>query len=727
MEPLHPAALLAAAEAGFAGLAVPAAVQSAALANLRTWLTEPAFRAYIHPLTAQIETGRWDRLLDAFYQVLPFGTGGRRGPVGIGPNRFNPWTLGASVQGHAAWLRKTRGDGPLKVVLACDVRRFTDLRGELVEGVPDPVRGMSSWDFARIAAEVYAAAGIAVVMPPEATFLSTPELSFAIRHLGADAGLNISASHNHPDDNGGKFYDHTGGQAVPPLDEEMATEVAAVTWVDRMSLDRARAAGLVETLPPRFDTAYLDAVGTAIDPARTPRGLRIVFTGLHGTGVRTVYRALERAGFDVLLEPTQAEPDGAFPAVPFRAPNPEVPRSMDAAVAHATAHDADLVMACDPDADRLGLMVRRQDPDPMATDPVRWVFITGNEIAALVTHGVLKDRPSTAAPLVFKTEVTSGFVARVAEARGARVVGNLLVGFKYIGAALAELEARGRTHGIVAGLADFAVGVEESHGVLVTTAVRDKDAAGGALVVAQLAAAEKARGRDLCDVLADLRAEVGPVGNVLLSTVMRGAVGRSRIQALQASLRSDPPQRIGDRIVLAMHDRQDPSGPFGPIRSGTDHASRDVLVFELEGEARVVLRPSGTEPKNKVYVEVAGAPGQTGAEVQRAARRLGEDFVLAMLARVGLELPRWALAISDLVSVEHKLDFAHEVVPALQTRLDAIHPGDLPGVGAWLDQRIAAYGTDARDLVLEGARAWLTAERPACSGLARELFRKGAS
>jgi phosphoglucomutase len=722
-----PDALLAAAAEGFATLAVPQAARDAALRNLQQWMTEPPFRAYQHQIHALIEARRWDRLLDAFYQVLPFGTGGRRGPVGVGPNRFNPWTLGASVQGHAAWLRKVRGEGPLKVVLACDVRCFEDLRGELVEGVPDPVRGTTSRDFARIAAEVYAAAGISVVLPPKGGVLSTPELSFAIRHLGADAGLNISASHNHPDDNGGKFYDHMGGQAVPPRDEEMADEVAAVTWVDRMSLDRARAAGLVETLPESLDEAYLQAVGAAIGASRAPEGLRIVFTGLHGTGTRTVYPALRRAGFHVDLEPTQAPHDGAFPSVPFRAPNPEVPRSMDAAVAHAAQVDADIVMACDPDADRLGLMIRKQNPDPMATDPVRWVFASGNDIAALVTHAVLSRRASTAQPLVFKTEVTSSFVSRVAEARGARVVGHLLVGFKYIGAALAELEERGRTHGIPAALAQFAVGVEESHGILVTTAVRDKDAAGGALVLADLAAREKARGRTLCDVLDDLRAEVGPVGNELMSTVMRGAVGRVRIQALQASLRSAPPTHVGERAVLAMYDRQDEDGIFGPIQSQTDRASRDVLVFALEGDARVVLRPSGTEPKNKVYVEVCGRPGDSAREVQRAARRLGEDFVLEMLTRAEIELPRWALSITDLVSVEHKLDFALRVVPELAARLDDATADDLPAIAAWLDTRISAYGADARALVADGARAWLHAERPPCAELVRRLFRRGVT
>lgn len=722
MNPTSPDALLAAAAEGFETLDVPPQVRASAVENLRQWTTEGPFRAYQHQIRALVEAGRWDRLLDAFYQVLPFGTGGRRGAVGIGPNRFNPWTLGASVQGHAAFLRRTRGDGPLKVVIACDVRCFHDIREELVEGVPDPVRGTTSRDFAEIAAEVYAAAGITVVLPPPGEVMSTPELSFAIRHLGADGGLNISASHNHPDDNGGKFYNATGAQEVPPQDEEMAAEVAAVTYVDRMSLDRARAAGLVETLDDSVHEAYLDTV-LAVQKQRPEPGLRIVFTALHGTATRTVLAALRRAGFEAALEPTQAEPDGAFPNVPFRAPNPEVPGSMAAAVTHARAIDADIVMACDPDADRIGLMVREQNADPAATDPVRWTFVTGNEIAALVVHAVLSRRASTGQPLVFKTEVTSGLVERIAQARGARVIGHLLVGFKYIGDALDRLEREGRTHGIPAALSQFAVGVEESHGVLVTPAIRDKDAAGAALVLADLAAREKAAGRTLMDVLRDLWREVGYVRNTLLSTVMRGAVGKARIRRIQDSLRADPPAEIGGRRVLAFHDRRDPDGPFGPIVSGTDAASRDVLVWELEGDARLVLRPSGTEPKNKVYVEVRGAPGQARGEVDRACRALGEDFVLAMLARVDIHLPRWALRVSDLVSVEHKQHFADAVVPALAARIADASADDLPAIGAWLDGVLRPYGADARGLVAAALRSWVDQERPPGGDIARALAR----
>lgn len=689
---------------GFAGLSVPSPLQEAALQNLERWLVEPPFASYRYQIHALIEAARWDLLLDSFYQVLPFGTGGRRGLVGVGPNRFNPWTLSASVQGHASWMRRTRGDGPLSVVVACDVRQFRDLGGQLVSGVPNPVLGMSSRDFAEIAAEVYAAAGITVFLPPSGTYLSTPELSFAIRHLGADGGVNISASHNPPDDNGSKFYNATGGQEIPPRDEQMADEVAGVTHIERMPLDRARVVGLVRELSAEVHAAYVET-NVALARAPGPRALRVAFTGLHGLGLNTVVPVLEAAGFQVEVEPTQSSFDGAFPNVPFRAPNPEVQRSMSAAAAFAEQQGLDLVMACDPDADRLGLMVRYPSQGPGG-----WRFMNGNEIAALVCHQVLSGGKSANA-LVMKTEVTSRLVERVARARGARVVGHLLVGFKYIGDALDQIETRGEFAGLPATLDDFALGAEESHGVLVTPAIRDKDAAGGALMLAELAELEKAEGRTLLDTIHDLWAETGYVRNHLISTVMRGAEGRARIQTIQASLRRDPPTTIGGRTVSAFQDRQDPRGPFGPTLSETDRASRDVLVWELGPDARIILRPSGTEPKNKIYVEVAGVPGaDLDAEIQRVdaeAGRLAEDFTLLMLARVGLSLPRWALRVSDLVSVEHKLHFAGRVMPGLLERIAA----EDAEAGRWLDQQIAAYGRDARGLVAEGVRAWL-AEQP---------------
>lgn len=710
--------LLQQARAGLASLDVAPALQASALSSLAHWLTDRSLRSYQPQVRALIEDGRWTVILDSFYQTMPFGTGGRRGPVGVGPNRFNPRTLGASVQGHAAFLRQEHGEGAHTVVVACDVRVFHDLRGELVGSVPTPVMGMTSRDFAHIAAEVYTAAGFAVVLPPRSEALSTPELSFAIRALGAVAGLQISASHNHPDDNGGKFYNASGGQEVPPRDQLVADHVAAVDWIDRMSLDRARASGLVTELPDHVVEGYQRAV-LAAGRVSQARSARVVFTALHGTGRRTALPVLEAAGFDVFLEPTQAEPDGRFPAAPFRAPNPEVPASLAAGVAHAEALGADIVLGCDPDADRIGLMVREQPPAPDAALPARWRFVTGNEIAALVVHHALQGRPTVPgapAPLIIQTEVTSRLVERVAALHGARVVSDLLVGFKYVGELLDRLEDDGE-------LDTFAAGVEESHGVLVTPALRDKDAAGGALLLAELASIERDRHRTLADTIADLQRRTGGVCNLLCSAVLTGASGRATIEAIQAGLRAHRPQELGGRKVLRFTDHQDPTGPRGPVRSATDRASRDVLAWELEGGARVVLRPSGTEPKLKAYLEVSGTPAapRSQRELRREVRLLADAVMQAVLARGGLQLPAWAVRISDLVPVEDKQHFAERVLPGVVARVVEDN-GALAGAGEWLDRCLVAYGPGARSLFTPAVAAFVADTNPPFGDLVLRLF-----
>ena len=701
--------MLEAARAGFAALAVPESIRQAALDGLGRWLEDPRTRDYVPMIEALVQRQAWDLLLDSFYQVIPFGTGGRRGPVGVGPNRINPFTIQSSIQGHSAYLKQRHGQGPLSVVVAYDVRRFRDSRGHYPRDVPNPVMGLSSRDFAELAAGVYAANGITVHMLPRGSshFVSTPELSFAIRHLGAHGGLNVSASHNPPDDNGAKIYNHLGGQEIPPYDEELVDIVAQVQEVRFTPYEQALQAGLVKELQPEVHRAYLQAnLGCSLLPRA--RSAKVVFTALHGTGDTTVVELLRAAGFEVLLEPTQANHDGAFPNVPFATPNPEVPQSMDRAVAYAQEHGADLVMACDPDADRLGLVVKHQGD---------WRFLNGNQIGALVVRYALDHGHGGARPLVIKTEVTSSLIQRIAEARGAQVVGHLLVGFKYIGEGLRSLEEEGRFHHAEGGIESFAVGVEESHGVLVTPDIRDKDAAGAALMLAEAASLQKEQGLSLVDLLEDCFAEVGFVSNTLISTVMRGATGRARIESIQDSFRERPPAFIGERAVTAFHDRRDPQGPFGPHLSATDKAARNVLVFELGPDARVLLRPSGTEPKNKVYAEICGAPGQDPAEVEAATRALAEDFVLQMLQRVELELPRWALQVSDLLPVEQKQHFAEVLMPGLAHRLEAHEP-----VLDWLEEALAGYGKDPRALLLPGVKAWASAQSEELGASAVSLF-----
>ena len=702
------------ARKGFGNLGVAQAVVDSALVHLERWLQDPNTADY-RPLIARlIQDGRWELLLDSFYQVIPFGTGGRRGPIGVGPNRINPYTIGSSVQGHAQYLRQ-RHEGELSVVIAYDVRHYQDLRKLYPKDVPNPVLGFTSRDFAELAAGVYAANGVRSTMLDRGddSFISTPELSFAIRHLGTKGGLNVSASHNPPDDNGAKIYNQLGGQEIPPYEEELVDIVNTVTSVQRMDWLQAKEQGLVQILAPSVRQAYLDVniAQARQSPSVASRGAKVVFTALHGTGDTTVVPVLRGAGFSCILEPTQAAHDGSFPNVPFGIPNPEVPQSMDRAVALAEREDADLVMACDPDADRLGLVVKHQGS---------WRFINGNELGALAAWIALSSPPSDN-PIVMKSLVTSSLVNRVAQAKGAQFHGDLLVGFKYVAEALRCLEETGVYQHLKGSALDYTIGVEESHGVLVTSQIRDKDAAGAAVLLAEAASLLKVQGQTLVDLLNQIWVEVGYVSNRLISTVMRGASGKARIDAIQDSFRQDPPSEIGGRKVLKYTDLLDEAGPMGALVSNTDRSSRNVLIFELEG-GRIILRPSGTEPKNKIYAELGSAPGgKLSTEIplaDAACQALAEDCATLMLGRVGLFLPRWALKVSDLVPVEQKLDLAQTLMPALVAKLSA---GETD-LNAWLDEKLADYGKDPRGLVSDAVRAYVKTEQPSCAAQLLALF-----
>lgn len=703
--------MLEKAKAGFAGLDVDVQVKEAALGHLERWLSDPNTAEYVPLIQRLIADGRWELLLDSFYQVIPFGTGGRRGPIGVGPNRINPRTIASSIQGHCQYLQ-ARHQGEISVVVAYDVRRYADLRGLYPADVPNPVMGFTSRDFAEMAAGIYAANGIVVHMLDRGSprYISTPELSFAIRHLGAKGGLNVSASHNPPDDNGAKIYNEQGGQEIPPYDEELVRIVSQVGAVQQMDWLAAKEQGFVRPLQDSVHNAYIqENVSQSRDPQA--RSAHVVFTALHGTGSTTVVEVLRAAGFRCDLEPTQAAFDGAFPNVPFGIPNPEVRQSMDRAVAMAEQEGADLVMACDPDADRLGLVVKHQGS---------WRFINGNEMGALVTSIALKDTQSPR-PIVMRSLVTSSLVDRVAAHNGAQMHGQLLVGFKYVAEALRCLETEGRYQHLEGTAADYVIGVEESHGVLVTPNIRDKDAAGAAILLAEAASQLKAEGKTLVDLLHGIWEQVGYVSNTLISTVMRGAAGKARIETIQQSFRDDPPTQIGPYEVSRFLDLRDESGPMGPLVSETDKAARNVLIFELGGAGRLILRPSGTEPKNKIYAELGGAPGaDLSTEIPRvdaAARALAEDFALEMLGRVGLSLPRWALQVSDLVPVEQKLHLAHELMPALLARLEKGEE-----VQEWLDTQLHPYGKDPRGLIADAVRAFVEVNSPVTSPALLSLF-----
>jgi phosphoglucomutase len=637
--------LLEQAREGFRTIAVDEATKEQALRYLGQWLSDPAFAVYRPQLAWLVQTKQWPGLLDRFYQILPFGTGGRRGPVGIGPNRMNAWTLGASVQGHCEYLKERfPGVAPLRVVLAYDVRRFEDTRHQYNPELPNPVLHLSSKDLAHHAACIYAANGIdAYLLPPDSKrFLATPELSFTIRFLEAHGGLNISASHNPPDDNGGKFYDERGGQPVPPDDQIMADLVDQVTTIRTLPWADALRSGRLQFLDETPHTAYLDLLRrqSLVPPPRFDE-IKVVFTPLHGVGAMTAMELLLSQGYRVTPVEEQMTPDGQFPNV-TKTPNPEVPESMDRAVATAQRVEADLVLSTDPDADRLGAMI----PDRKGG----WRFVTGNEIAALLTHFKLSKLAQEGrlprSPIVIKTEVTTGLVTRIARHFKAQVVEDLLVGFKYIADVLWHLEMEG-VYGDVRGTPeDFVIGVEESHGILVTPKIRDKDAAGAALLLADLALDQKRQGRNVLDYLEALYRQFGYVKNEGVPVVMTGILGKRNMTRMLDALRAAPPREVAGLAVTSFEDLRDEQGRFGPAKGATDLASRNVLVFHLGERARIVFRPSGTEPKAKSYLEVCSGPCPPGTpaetwrrtcrEVDELCARLAADFLRQALALIGM-------------------------------------------------------------------------------------------
>ena len=634
---------LAAARVGFAAIAAPDELKAKALDNLRTWTTDPDFDAYKPQIENLIAAGNWSVLLDSFYQIMPFGTGGRRGAVGIGPNRMNAWTLGASVQGHCEYLKQRfPGVSPLRVVLAFDVRQFEDRRGVYDRALPNPVLHLTSREFCQFAGGVYAANGIhAHILPPDSKrFVPTPELSFTIRHLKAHGGLNMTASHNPPDDNGSKFYDERGAQPVPPEDQLMSEFVDRVTQIRHLPWAEAVKGGKVHFLDDAPHQAFIDLCKRqALLPPPRKDELRVVYTPLHGVGQFCAGETLEACGFRPIPVPEQQTPDGQFPNV-TKTPNPEVPECLDRAERVAKEHGADLVIATDPDADRLGGLACTS-PDGKG----EYRFLSGQELCALLTHFKLSQLSRSGTlppnPVVITTEVTTSAVTRIARHFGVQIVNNLLVGFKYHADVVKQLEETGRYEDITGTPDDLILACEESHGIMAMPQVRDKDSAVAALLLAEAALLVKREGRTLVDYLDDLSRQFGYVKNGLENLVMTGIEGKQNMNRMIDRLRYDPPKVIGGMPVVSFEDLRDENGRMGPFKGETDQAARNFLIFRLKGEngvgGKVCLRPSGTEPKAKAYLEISSPPRPVGMTddawgavkktVDELLRVVGKDFL----------------------------------------------------------------------------------------------------
>ncbi len=589
--------LLTEAEKGFNSLKVSKKYVDSALHWLRIWLTEDSFNEYVPQISHLIKTENWNFLLDSFYQVIPFGTGGRRGLVGVGPNRINTWTIQASAQGHSQYLMRQYGDEARQrgVVLTFDVRKYTQ-KGIYSDTLPNPVMNLDGLRLATAAAEVYAANGIKVYMFERER--STPELSYAIRHLNAISGDMFSASHNLPTDNGKKVYDRYGGQLIPPEDQTLVDEVTGnVREIKMMDFEKARAGGLVEFVGGEVDKAYYEAVRQV--SLSDERDIKIVYSPMHGTGLTSVYPILKMLDFDVTLDPATSNLSGEFENVTFNIPNPEVVESFASSLPFAEKIDADILISTDPDADRIGIMLKYEDS---------WQFLNGNEIGIILTNYAIAKYASLGRlnpkSTIIKTDVTTSLMQKIATKNGVRTIGDLLVGFKYIADVMNRIERDGS-------IGDFIFGAEESHGYLTGNYARDKDAACAAIWLAEHAAELKKRRKTLLDDLNDIYAAYGYCHNYLTEIRLLGAKGMEQIAHIMDHLRGAKIGAFDEFTVKERLDRR--QGEPQPHLSQTDTSARNILIYYFDDTAdtagmRVTVRPSGTEPKIKMYFEVSAKP-----------------------------------------------------------------------------------------------------------------------
>ena len=588
---------IARAKNGFKELDVSEKYINSALKWLDLWLTDPSFSEYVRQIQYLIENGRWDFLLDSFYQVIPFGTGGRRGLVGIGPNRINAWTIQASAQGHSQYLIQMFGEAAAKrgVVLTYDVRKYVQ-KGIYDDSAPNPVMNLDGRQLAIAAAKVYAANHIKVYMYEAVR--STPQLSFSIRHLNAVSGDMFSASHNLPTDNGKKVYDQYGGQLIPPDDQNLVDEVTQrVKEIKTIDFDQARAGGLIEYIGKEVDEAYYSAVCPV--SLSGERDLKIVYSPLHGTGLTSVYPIFKKLGFDVTLDPATSNLSGAFENVTFNIPNPEVVQSFDHSLPFAQKMNADILINTDPDADRIGVMLKHNGS---------WQFLSGNEIGIILSQYAISKYKSAGRlnpdNIIIKTDVTTSLIQKIADENNVRCVGDLLVGFKYIGDLMNKIEKENK-------IKHFILGTEESHGYLTGNYARDKDAACAAVWISEHAAELKKKNKTLLDDLSEIYARYGYCHNYLTEIRLLGAKGMEQILQIMNHLRDTPIDAFGDFKVRDKIDRED--GEPQPHLSRTDTSARNMLVYHMgnspaTSSMRLTVRPSGTEPKIKMYFEVFGKP-----------------------------------------------------------------------------------------------------------------------
>jgi phosphoglucomutase len=565
---------------------------SIALDRYQQWMADPL----VDPATKEELEGisqQFAEIEDRFYRDLEFGTGGLRGVIGAGTNRLNVYTVGKATQGFA---------------------RFILEQAAIIEGIPSVVIAYDSRyqspEFAEEAALVLAANGVKAYVFE--SLRTTPELSFAVRHLKATGGIVVTASHNPPEYNGYKVYGPDGCQLVPHLAETVIgyiQEVNTLSAIRRISRGEAEQAGLLIWIGEAVDRAYMDAV-TSTTPggegiAEAVSELKVVYTPLHGTGNQAVRAALHQAGFtQVTVVPEQEHPDSNFSTV--ASPNPEERAAFTLAIELAEQQQADIIIGTDPDGDRMGAVVRNQQGV--------YTVLTGNQSGAIMVHYLLsrlKEQgklPSDG--IVIKTIVTSEMGAAIAESFGMQVV-NTLTGFKYIGEKMTEYERAG-------GTPQFLFGYEESYGYLAGTYARDKDAVLASLLICEAAAYYKKQNLSLHDVLQQLYAQHGYYSERLESRTLKGKDGMEQIQSIMNDWRQHAPTEVAGVAVTELLD----------YSLGLDGLPvENVLKFKLADGSWFCLRPSGTEPKIKLYFAVCAGSEQQSLQAM-------EQLTQAVLSRV---------------------------------------------------------------------------------------------
>ncbi len=527
-------------------------------------------RVFSDEISGLLKKENFDELNDRFYKQLDFGTGGIRGIIGGGYNRINPYIIQKTTQGLANYINRAVKSGSGSVAIAYDSRRYSDI-------------------FAKEAALVLCANNIKVYL--FTSLRPTPELSFAVRHLGCTAGIVLTASHNPAEYNGYKVSWSDGAQIVEPHDRLIIEEVKkAGSDIRMMDEKEALKRGILEYIDSRVDKPYMEMVESCFirkDLIREKgKDLKIVYTPLHGAGRTPVETALSNAGINVITVPEQAEPDGNFPTVEY--PNPEEASAMKMALELGKKEKADLVMGTDPDSDRIGIAV---------PDRGEYVLINGNQLGSMLSYYILSSMDMKGAVekgAIIKTIVTTELQRLIGESFGVKVY-DVLTGFKWIAKLIADFEKTGET---------YLFGGEESYGFLVTDRVRDKDAVSAAALTAEMALYNLSNGMSVIEYLDSIYEKYGYFREDLISKTFKGEKGLKVMGALMDSLRTKTPVKLGGLKTASVRDYLK-----GVVIEGLTLPSSNVLQFTLEEGSIVTVRPSGTEPKIKFYISCRENPG----------------------------------------------------------------------------------------------------------------------